>query len=65
MNPTDPAFPVEITQPGMDLLTYMAKGFVEAHIVREGLAGDASVLDWRADMAIKQADALIARLNAK
>ncbi len=69
MNPTDRAFPVPkdlSSSSGMDLRTYMAKGFVEAAIAYDGpRTARQEDMDNRAIAAIAQADALIARLNEK
>ena len=68
MNPTDPAFPVPPMTPkhqgGMDLRTYMA-----THILQGFMSAtdptDCPKFDDLADDAVRLADALIARLNAK
>jgi hypothetical protein len=71
MNPTDPAFPVPETEhyiangAGMDLRTYMATQFLAAAIAKNGGRSCREIHDVMADDAANQADALIARLNAK
>ncbi len=71
MNPTDPAFPVpkefncDWITTGMDLRTYMATAFLAADIAHCGTdpRDPSNELAESADMAVKQAEALIERLN--
>ncbi len=71
MNPTDPAFPACSGDPafstplGMDLRTYMATAFLAADIARDDVTAKNNSIQSSADFALKCADALIERLNAK
>ncbi len=72
MNPTDPAFPIpppnesqQTSKPGMDLRTYMAMHLLAAFIANRPWADFKEPHDPTIDAAVKQAEALIARLNAK